>query len=463
MQRTAPKLTGAFQSGFWDALVFQASSTEPAILHAALALGAAHKKEVLRIRDGTDTAVTGKPLDERELFTIREYSKAINNVQGVLSVKGDASFGVALITCLLFTCMEFLRGYYKAGMGHLRSGLRLINELQTQASLKAHRETIDPWIFETFNRLNIQQSMLGSGFQYIHLASPTSEVDLPRLFLSANHARQHLERLMSESFRISEQCRGQEIAPRPLELTDSALQLQSDFRAWLRVYRASKTSLQSRFTSIESFAFRMLRLYHTMATIMADTCLLPPSEMVFDNHTTSFLSVITQSINLWNFRLSASIEDPLFPRPGEKNLSISDIGWLPPLYYTALKCRIHRIRAHAIKLLETVNHKEGIWSAKLVTTIARQVMLIEEQDFYKDSPVGDDFPRGRVPRQDDLSLPILPDSHRLHDVQISLPDDPFGKALITCRRLKEDYSWDIAVKEYDLPTRTWADVDISQV
>jgi hypothetical protein len=44
-RRTALKLPGVFESTFWEHLIFQASSSEPAVLHAVIALASAHRSE----------------------------------------------------------------------------------------------------------------------------------------------------------------------------------------------------------------------------------------------------------------------------------------------------------------------------------------------------------------------------------------------------------------------------------
>jgi hypothetical protein len=44
-RRTARELPGFFHSGFWEHVVLQLSCGEPAILNAAIALGALHEAE----------------------------------------------------------------------------------------------------------------------------------------------------------------------------------------------------------------------------------------------------------------------------------------------------------------------------------------------------------------------------------------------------------------------------------
>ena len=45
----------------------------------------------------------------------------------------------------------------------------------------------------------------------------------------------------------------------------------------------------------------------------------------------------------------------------------------------AVKCRVHRIRIQAIRLLESFSHKEVIWDAKATACITRKVTEIEDR------------------------------------------------------------------------------------
>src|SRR5271163_238923 len=100
----------------------------------------------------------------------------------------------------------------------------------------------------------------------------------------------------------------------------------------------------------------------------------------------------------------------------------------------ALKCRVHRVRLQAIRLFESTSHREGIWDSHIAACVARKVMEIEERDFYKDVDTADDFPLSSYPGSVDLSLPTLPDFHRIHEVKVVLSDDPLGNVLLFCRQ-----------------------------
>jgi hypothetical protein len=104
--------------------------------------------------------------------------------------------------------------------------------------------------------------------------------------------------------------------------------------------------------------------------------------------------------------------------------SIVDLGWIPPLFFTAIKCRVHRIRLHAIRLLESTSHREGIWDGKILARVGRKVMELEEKDFYTDIDTSDDFSLSSAPCAKDFEVPALPESYRIHEIEIAFPRDP---------------------------------------
>ncbi len=130
--------------------------------------------------------------------------------------------------------------------------------------------------------------------------------------------------------------------------------------------------------------------------------------------------------------------------------AVAEVGWIPPLYYTAIKCRNHRIRLQAVKLLKALPHKEGMWDSMTAASISEAVVKIEERDFYKDFVTEDDFPLCSTPTEKDLLLPELPELNRLHEVQIMLPDNPMEKVVMTCKRRLKDGDCEVLVRECEV-------------
>ena len=444
-RRSVLKLPGIFKSDFWDFLVLQASSKEPAVLHAVLALSAVHRREVAEIE-------RYNALDKQEQFALRQYSKAITNLQPHLSSQNKASLRVALIACLIFVSMEFLRGRYKTGNIHLQNGLRLVN--QFTPILWPSFDTIDQHILETFIRLQLQTQLFGQRYKQIYTIPKSMVFDLYTAeFHTVAQARQRLDHLLTEILLLAKLRRQETENAASTVLLETQSHLRSALGAWFENLMTIMNDPQINSDIRAKFSYKLLSLYHTMAGIMIETCLETTSESIYDNFDASFLSLLSQAINIRNSILGPTLDvkaaAKAFPGHGRAPPfgSIVDIAWIPPLYYVAIKCRIHRIRVHAVKFLMSDPHKEGIWDSQLAGRIAQEVMEIEEGDYYKDFPINDDFPISVPPGADDLLLPALPEVCWVYDLELMLPDDPMEKLGLMCKRRDNNGTWGIISKE----------------
>jgi hypothetical protein len=131
--------------------------------------------------------------------------------------------------------------------------------------------------------------------------------------------------------------------------------VQIELSRWLDTYEESRNVLRGKESLEEKKANQLLCSYHTMVTIMTDTCLSPRDETVFDSHTAQFVHLIRQLADLRGIC-------PIHAPRGHliiMSRSIVDMGCIPPLYYVVVKCRARRIRLQAVRLLESMFHREG--------------------------------------------------------------------------------------------------------
>ncbi|KAF2729515.1 hypothetical protein EJ04DRAFT_588692 [Polyplosphaeria fusca] len=442
VRRTAIKLPGAFVSTFWDRLVLQASYSEPAILHAAVTLSCADKMETR----GVDNSAEQK--NGMEQFLLQQYSKAIADLQPHFKGQSRESVRTALITCLLFVCMEFYRGRFRTGNAHLLNGLNLLVQFHAHSeagsgegivALKAYPETVDDWITETFIRLHGHAGPFG---QCHLLPLRIVPVDLPDpIFESSDQAKHYLDRLLLSISCLSEHARVEWVSKGVVSspaLKKRRLHLQTKLAAWFKAYEAvgAKTSEQkTQMTTRQVVAHKLLHSYYLMADIMAEVSIHPGQEMFFDARTQDFLAIILQAMNIHHTLASKNVLESINDYWKETSSTIIDLGGLPPLYYTALKCRSHHIRSQAINLLNSRPHRYGIWDSKLAASIANTVMNVEEKGYYAArasviSHIGKD-----------LLKPELPESYRIHQVNVILPDHPSEGAQVICRRKLYDGSF----------------------
>lgn len=138
--------------------------------------------------------------------------------------------------------------------------------------------------------------------------------------------------------------------------------------------------------------------------------------------------------------------------------SIIDMGWIPLLYFTVIKCRDHYLRGQAIHLLGSSSHREGIWDGRIASCVVRKVVEVEERDFYTGIGVDGDSSFDSPSQPQNSRFPILPQSYRLREVEMVLVGSPMDRILLFCRREQEGVDCRVLVSEYDVGLQRWADV-----
>jgi hypothetical protein len=237
MAYTSTKMPGVFESKFWNSLVLQASWSEPAILQAVLALGAAHRRVILS-SDDSGTQLSGCP-DRQERALLQHYSRAISLLQPYLTVKSKENLRVVLISCIVFTCLEFLRQQYQTGHALPQNSLKLLNDIQPQCDedgrgailLKPEPASVEDLLVEEIARLDVQATLLshGSCERYVVVSQPSSGTQ-PPFFRSVRVARQQLDTLLSVIHDL------QNTSASPADNEESAQSIQAQLSSWLKTY-----------------------------------------------------------------------------------------------------------------------------------------------------------------------------------------------------------------------------------
>lgn len=449
-RNTTTKLPGVFESGFWDTLMLQASAHEPAVLHAVIALGAAHKSE--------------------KRLALREYNKAIGHLCRHFENRDRDALRVALITCMVFVCLELLRGEFKTGQTHLRSGLELLREIQRRDGLtsadgaivlRPQHESVEDYLVEAFTRLNVLSALFGQGSSYLYYvgekmrSGPTHNIS--SVFETFRDARQELDGLINGVYSLSTEAH--EIIHAQDRIPPSFLNrkecLQTSLARWLQVFNSSCLAMAAKGNPRLALSIPLLRLYHTMTTVMAATSPRGTDEMIYDSYVSDFELLLKQAVDLLNIT-TVEIERPSLT-PGYQTPEIPftvDMGFIPPLYYAALKCRSQSLRRMAIDQLLLVPDREGVWEGTLVARIARRVMEMEEGDVYEYPHIIPNVNLSDVPATGALdTLPMVPSFARINHVSVVLPDRVGNKARLVCRRYRSEDGnglWETRTSHFEL-------------
>jgi hypothetical protein len=169
--------------------------------------------------------------------------------------------------------------------------------------------------------------------------------------------------------------------------------------------------------------------------------------MIYDRYTPDFTSLSQQIWELWT---QATVE---FGTIHRKNSFTADMGYIPPLYYTPLRCRDPNLRRIAINLLAKAPHIEGAWDGRLVSATAKRVMDIKEGNIYQRYELkagvmvplnmsGSSLPTVPAPARIN-DIPVVPDPTRRYKATVKLTKY-VGKHFPGCLECKVD-SYDIEV------------------
>jgi hypothetical protein len=211
--KTAPSLASYFDADFWTRLVFQMSYAEPSIRHAMVALGALHEKRENGVRmvpslfpgvdppSGENAMVLIKhPDSQSEQFALNQYNKAIMYLSKRLNA--ESSTEVALLACILFVCIEFLRGDAEPAVKHFKSGMGIalatLSNSESQHA-KATTERIREHMLPFFNRIELLSTLFGNDASWDYPVELLEAV--PSAFHNMREARDSIVHLANISVR----------------------------------------------------------------------------------------------------------------------------------------------------------------------------------------------------------------------------------------------------------------------
>lgn len=494
IKRTAKKFAGLFPSDFWETLIFQSSAQEPAVRHAVIALSSAHRFQ--------QRYATAPNKYDEECFTLQQYNKAIQHLR-TNTTNNSYSLRVALITCMLFITLEYMRGQYQMGSAHLQYGMKLLSDIPAPRSPSSMVPTIlSPEedfaynaLVDAYVRLGIQSAMLGHMPSHVYLVTKDPQTtSLPYTFTSLLEARRSLDDLLNRVHCLKGHYHDHHASQTPT-IKEKMLNTQSvilaDLSLWRKTYTLSLARLETnKISGKDQTGYLLLRVHHEMATIMASVCLSPEeieSELIFDTYTENFVSIMSGFLDLWkcwaastfseedlsklatapddlkaifqNFKtmsdinvlLEASLLELLEKAPiinhylqapdcGRNGFTV-EMGYIPPVYYTALKCRVPRIRRQAVRALRAAPHREGVWNGSILADVLEEIIRVEEGDFYAGEVCVNSSVGHILPGDEDLLVPKVPAEARVSDVRVFLPDDVRGHTYVSYRRRVGGGEW----------------------
>lgn len=412
-------LSSHFDNDFWSKIVLQMAHSESAVRHALVALGFLCQSE-----HGSMKHARAKfAVDEDYRFVLSQYNKA---VRALVSRMTDTAHSceVALVTCLLFVCMEYLRGNYHTAFTHMKNGLGIITERQeenataTKKSLpsttmidentqitKSSRFT-DPMPLEylkrdyiaaphpvafhkfprpTPNSTSVVENTLvpifirGIASALTYGVTTTDSLDvlslMPSLlhqksFADLNEAHQACYELRNSAI-LHLRTTGQQSLHRKSP-TDEDCQrrdcLLDSHLAWFE--KAKELERDAVFSEEEKIALSSMKLSH-YTTFILTACSLDRCEVKSDIYLEEFQEILHHAKVVMEYRARTTTHGAHFT---------FEMCIILPLFLVSTRCRCPVTRRTAVAILAQNPPREGLWDAQQHLLVAKRAIDIEERE-----------------------------------------------------------------------------------
>jgi len=276
------------------------------------------------------------------------------------------------------------------------------------------RETKEPHILEDlvqlFSRLTIQASLCSRQPSQLYPKKDNKIEDFTSAcipFATIQEARLSLDRILIECLRPSDSLTMSDVS---LVMSNNQKanreELKTQLRCWTCRYGLFTADSLHNFSSYNISGLRNLRMLSLIATIWNSNT-EDPKETAFDDFVSQFETIISLAGTFVNHEAAGSVEMasatscPSVPMttspPTQNSLSLTaqselsspflsskvpftfEMGIIPCLYFTAIKCRCPSLRRKAIELLSKVTpQREGLWDSRMLGKVAARMIEFEE-------------------------------------------------------------------------------------
>jgi Fungal specific transcription factor domain len=378
IKSAAPTISGAFDTGFWSKLVPQVSHAEPAVYNALLTIGQLFDTP-LRPDDPCKVALEDMPANSKRVFTW--YSTAVSELQKAMN-RGRQSVALALLSCLLFTCVEYQLHNAPCALLLLQRGLALLettldgkqDSIQYDSATSAILDSVIPF----FSRHAIVSATFGQP------PPPSWKIDASSFEL-LEHAWSSIETMDEAQVSLySLMYQGNAFVrivwllnryPTPApSLVAGQREMEAKVDAWRVAYLKLCENMEDpkSMNCDGTLTNAYLLMYHSVLKVWVATC-TSPFQTAFDAYFTIFEEILVHAEAI----LSTKQNDL------EANSPFAvEMGLIPPLFFVATKCREPSLRRRALSLLERSPLPRGLWRVLPTIQVVRKVIDLEEEDIY---------------------------------------------------------------------------------
>jgi hypothetical protein len=435
--RGASDLSGFFDSRFWQFDIPQASHCNPGIRHAVIALASMHRKLI----SGGAPVVPDDASDKYLRFALEQSNRAINEVVKTPGRKTIADKLNMMTTCILFHCLSCIQGHQTMAFRHLRSGLRILQEVEKELESGAQDPNDYPVSFDTLRAMLVNMDVQARGIMsnaMVALWEPQpkrNEAIHRKPFKTFIQARFCFESTFNDLITFVTK-----LDAHPPKTKEEARDVFLDYQRIQRQFDAGSLLLDtflSQFSNtrseIDINSVIGIRLIHDQVKVFLKAFsqfenLTEIREMDFsieDEDMEAILGLASQLLNAppdltlgpgevpedyctssAGGSHAASVNTPFFAAPVFSSCS----GLLSALWIVTSRSRSYVLRRKAIALFLYYPRREGVWDSLIAGRIAWEQMRLEEEALERGQSV---FVEQKGP--------VMLDWYRIRDIIITYP------------------------------------------
>ncbi|KAI0430528.1 hypothetical protein F5Y09DRAFT_226836 [Xylaria sp. FL1042] len=373
----APALSGPLDPYFWTHLVIQFSQMEPAVRHSVVAVASLYE-QVHRHRD----MITPLPDDS---LVLSHYNAAIRHLK---AMKNES---LVLLVCILFVCIEFLRGNHDASTEHSQHGISILKRVEESF----------PWAKEYLSPIFRRLSILPFFFRVADRSQPNLHCldDTIPAFSTFGDAQFYLDGIVGRSIRLIRRCDvyrlgdmiHKPVSPELVAERDLTRHLLDEWHSTF--VQLGVKSPEEKLTDIRRC--NMLMRYQ-ICRVWVETA-YNFYETAYDECLDIFRSMVDSA---------AAVESSDYCA---RSISFTfEMGFIPLLFFVTMKCRCLKTRLLALSLMKRLSAtRENLWEMVTMFSAAKRIVEIEHGAVVTDD--------GQL--SGDPSCPGLPpDEMRIRDV-----------------------------------------------
>jgi hypothetical protein len=420
---TAPELAGFIDSTFWQRDLLQATHTHRAIRFAVVGLGTLHRRFVMNRQ-----VFVPDISDQQVRSGVEQCNRAIQEI-----VKSsDANDIMTMMTfCVLFNYFAWLQGHFVIASEHLRSGLKLLAEIDAG---KHPGKSLHPIGLESLRdilvSLDLQiRDIKSVDFLPYWASKPKgNSSELPQYFSTFEQANTIIARCYEENLsflqafdRGSEEERdgSKPDLKRLISKFNKAFQLLDEFVTRPTTFL---TDQQLRSLPLLELSRKQMDIYIRIYGLQKKL-----GETVWDTLESEFAEMVDIAAKLLESTArntpdydhgSPSSSDSLHSdMTSERPIITFGRGPVSALWMVAYRCRNPILRRRAIALLLKYPRREGFWDGKLAGLVGTQCMILEETACLKEIREIRNDPSFTIKKASDI-----PDDYRVRSIDFSESD-----------------------------------------